>query len=219
MGSPVCGLRPMRALRCTFFRRPSPGTTKRPFFLVSLTAVSVKCSRKVAAVLLFVPTFSAKWRTSWVLVMPEAMIPPLIEKFNFPAISASYTIAPVEKQLQTLILGGFFSRQGQKAATNQGFSAADSPEAPFWRSAAPFPLDIGWGLTRSFNSSTRRRNPRLCHNLSRRSIPVSCAICDKRKEKRFCPAVHGRICPQCCGEQREVTLDCPSDCGQIRPCT
>jgi len=41
---------------------------------------------------------------------------------------------------------------------------------------------------------------------------VSCAICEQRKEKRFCPAVHGRICPQCCGEQREVTLDCPSDC-------
>jgi len=41
---------------------------------------------------------------------------------------------------------------------------------------------------------------------------VSCAICEKRKEKRFCPAVHDRICPQCCGEQREVTLDCPSDC-------
>ena len=41
---------------------------------------------------------------------------------------------------------------------------------------------------------------------------LSCAICNKRKEKRFCPAVHGRICPQCCGEQREVTLDCPSEC-------
>lgn len=41
---------------------------------------------------------------------------------------------------------------------------------------------------------------------------MSCAICERRKEKRFCPAVHGRICPQCCGEQREVTLDCPSDC-------
>lgn len=41
---------------------------------------------------------------------------------------------------------------------------------------------------------------------------VSCANCEKRKEKRFCPAVHGRICPQCCGEQREVSLDCPSDC-------
>jgi hypothetical protein len=37
-----------------------------------------------------------------------------------------------------------------------------------------------------------------------------------RKEKRFCPAVHGRICPQCCGEQREVTLDCPSDCVYLR---
>jgi hypothetical protein len=44
---------------------------------------------------------------------------------------------------------------------------------------------------------------------------VSCAICDLRKEKRFCPAVHGRICPQCCGEQREVTLDCPSDCPYL----
>jgi len=45
---------------------------------------------------------------------------------------------------------------------------------------------------------------------------VSCVICEKRKEKRFCPAVHGRICPQCCGEQREVTLDCPSDCPYLR---
>jgi len=49
-----------------------------------------------------------------------------------------------------------------------------------------------------------RRNPRL-----------SCVICEIRKEKRFCPAVHGRICPQCCGEQREVTLDCPSDCPYL----
>jgi hypothetical protein len=45
---------------------------------------------------------------------------------------------------------------------------------------------------------------------------LSCAICNKRKEKRFCPAVHGRICPQCCGEQREVTLDCPSDCVYLQ---
>lgn len=45
---------------------------------------------------------------------------------------------------------------------------------------------------------------------------MSCAICEVRKEKRFCPAVHGRICPQCCGEQREVTLDCPSDCPYLR---
>jgi hypothetical protein len=45
---------------------------------------------------------------------------------------------------------------------------------------------------------------------------LSCAICEIRKEKRFCPAVHGRICPQCCGEQREVTLDCPLDCPYLR---
>ena len=45
---------------------------------------------------------------------------------------------------------------------------------------------------------------------------MACAICDLRKEKRFCPAVHGRICPQCCGEQREVTLDCPSECPYLQ---
>jgi hypothetical protein len=45
---------------------------------------------------------------------------------------------------------------------------------------------------------------------------LSCAICGIRKEKRFCPALHGRICPQCCGEQREVTLDCPRDCPYLQ---
>ena len=45
---------------------------------------------------------------------------------------------------------------------------------------------------------------------------MSCAICEIRKEKRFCPAVHGRICPTCCGQQREVTLDCPSDCPYLQ---
>ena len=27
--------------------------------------------------------------------------------------------------------------------------------------------------------------------------------------------MHGKICPQCCGEQREVTIDCPSDCPYL----
>lgn len=45
---------------------------------------------------------------------------------------------------------------------------------------------------------------------------MSCPICSERKEKRFCPAVHGKICAQCCGEQREVTLDCPSDCPYLQ---
>jgi len=52
--------------------------------------------------------------------------------------------------------------------------------------------------------------------LKGRKHDLSCAICEVRKEKRFCPAVHGRICPQCCGEQREVSLDCPSDCPYLQ---
>ncbi len=47
-------------------------------------------------------------------------------------------------------------------------------------------------------------------------LDLTCEICHQRKEKRFCPAVHGRICPQCCGEQREVTLDCPSECPYLQ---
>ncbi len=45
---------------------------------------------------------------------------------------------------------------------------------------------------------------------------MSCVICQSRKEKRFCPAVHGRICPICCGREREVTLDCPSECVYLQ---
>jgi hypothetical protein len=45
---------------------------------------------------------------------------------------------------------------------------------------------------------------------------LSCALCQQRKEKRFCPAVHDRICPICCGTEREVTLDCPSDCPYLQ---
>src|SRR5438128_10676445 len=64
IGSPVCGLRPMRALRCAFTRRPRPGTTNTPFFFVSLIAVSARFSRKDAIVLLLVSSFSARCRVS-----------------------------------------------------------------------------------------------------------------------------------------------------------
>ena len=65
--------------------------------------------------------------------------------------------------------------------------------------------------------SGRPVNAPGCHN-DEEEDPyfVTCAICDIRKEKRFCPAVHGRICAQCCGEQREVTLDCSSDCPYLQ---
>jgi hypothetical protein len=44
---------------------------------------------------------------------------------------------------------------------------------------------------------------------------VSCPICEKRKPKRFCPAKGEKICTVCCGTEREVTIDCPSDCPYL----
>jgi len=44
---------------------------------------------------------------------------------------------------------------------------------------------------------------------------VLCPICNKRKPGRFCPAKAEKICPVCCGTEREVTIDCPSDCGYL----
>jgi hypothetical protein len=42
-----------------------------------------------------------------------------------------------------------------------------------------------------------------------------CPICQKRKAKRFCPAKATNICSVCCGTEREVTIDCPSDCPYL----
>lgn len=44
---------------------------------------------------------------------------------------------------------------------------------------------------------------------------MSCPICEKRPTKRFCPAKGEKICAICCGREREVTIDCPSDCSYL----
>jgi hypothetical protein len=44
---------------------------------------------------------------------------------------------------------------------------------------------------------------------------VSCPICEKRKAARFCPAKGEKICAVCCGTEREVSIDCPSDCSYL----
>jgi hypothetical protein len=46
-------------------------------------------------------------------------------------------------------------------------------------------------------------------------IVVTCPICQKRKPGRFCPAKTEKICAICCGTEREVTIDCPSDCAYL----
>jgi hypothetical protein len=45
---------------------------------------------------------------------------------------------------------------------------------------------------------------------------LNCCLCETRKEKRFCPALHARICAACCGTHRELILDCPSDCTYLK---
>ena len=44
---------------------------------------------------------------------------------------------------------------------------------------------------------------------------MSCPICEKRRAERFCPAKAEKICAVCCGKEREVTIDCPSDCTYL----
>ena len=49
-----------------------------------------------------------------------------------------------------------------------------------------------------------------------RAYLLKCSLCETRKEKRFCPALHTRICAACCGTHRELILDCPSDCSYLK---
>jgi len=44
---------------------------------------------------------------------------------------------------------------------------------------------------------------------------MACPLCETRKPKRYCPAKGEKICAVCCGEKREVTIDCPSDCTYL----
>lgn len=44
---------------------------------------------------------------------------------------------------------------------------------------------------------------------------MTCPICEKRKAARFCPAKGEKICAVCCGREREVSIECPSDCSYL----
>jgi len=43
----------------------------------------------------------------------------------------------------------------------------------------------------------------------------SCQLCEKRRPQRYCPGVRGNICARCCGEAREVNVDCPFECEYL----
>jgi hypothetical protein len=44
---------------------------------------------------------------------------------------------------------------------------------------------------------------------------MKCKICQTRKPRRHCPGVGGDICSICCGNEREVTVNCPLDCEYL----
>lgn len=52
-------------------------------------------------------------------------------------------------------------------------------------------------------------------DLTAHLIAMKCKICELRKARRYCPGVGGDICPVCCGNEREVTIDCPRDCPYL----
>jgi hypothetical protein len=45
---------------------------------------------------------------------------------------------------------------------------------------------------------------------------ATCPLCSARSAKRFCPAKDVRICAVCCGEKREIEIDCPSSCSYLK---
>jgi hypothetical protein len=44
---------------------------------------------------------------------------------------------------------------------------------------------------------------------------MACPVCQKRPPKRFCPALGEKICPICCGQDREISINCPGDCSYL----
>lgn len=43
-----------------------------------------------------------------------------------------------------------------------------------------------------------------------------CAICMKRKGKRYCQALQKNICAQCCGSSRLKRIQCPANCVYLQ---
>jgi len=44
---------------------------------------------------------------------------------------------------------------------------------------------------------------------------MKCKLCGTRKPRRYCPGIAGDICSICCGNEREVSINCPLDCPYL----
>lgn len=45
---------------------------------------------------------------------------------------------------------------------------------------------------------------------------MNCILCNSRKARRHCIALHGDICSVCCGTEREQSIDCPLECVYLQ---
>ena len=111
------------------------------------------------------------------------------------ALNGGYLIPPNERR--KVILDRFYAGFSTGICTEAAGHACFRP-GNGWPISAGAPLAVGRARMWPWSS------PGGSAIIASREAFVSCEICHNRKEKRFCPAIHGRICPQCCGEQREV---------------
>ena len=44
---------------------------------------------------------------------------------------------------------------------------------------------------------------------------MACPVCNQRKARRECPALHQTICTVCCATKRMVEINCPPDCPHL----
>jgi hypothetical protein len=65
------------------------------------------------------------------------------------------------------------------------------------------------------NSRHFRSAPRIFREAHSVADKLICPICNKRRAERYCPAKGEKICAVDCGTEREVTIDCPSDCSHL----
>src|SRR5580658_4313673 len=91
----------MRALRCTFFNRPRPGTTKMPFFLACATAKSTNDCKWAFAALLLTPLATAKCFTTCDCVMRSAIFC-LVSFSNVPLCGSLYSATEPPWKIQPI---------------------------------------------------------------------------------------------------------------------